>query len=103
MEDKKAEDIVLLDFRPDGRMADFFVICNGNSDRQLRALVEAVREAVKQEHRINAYSIEGTPESGWVLVDYGDVIVHIFMEEKRHYYDLEGLWQAESNVLLSIQ
>lgn len=94
---------MLLDFRPDAEMADFFVLCNGNSDRQLRALVEAVRTGVKEQYDTTPFSSEGTPESGWVLMDYGNVIVHLFMEEQRLYYDLEGLWQQEFNVLLSIQ
>lgn len=103
MEDKKAGDIILLDLRPDTVMADFFVICNGNSDRQLKALVQNVREAVKDRYGKNPFSVEGTPESGWVLMDYSDVVVHIFLEEQRQYYDLEGLWRAEASVLLSIQ
>ena len=103
VEDKKAENIVLLDLRPDTVMADFLVICNGNSDRQLKALIEYVRVGVKDAAGKLPFSIEGTPESGWILLDYGDVIVHLFMEEKRQYYDLESLWSAEANVLLSIQ
>lgn len=103
VEDKKAQDIVLLDLRPDTVMADFFVICNGTTDRQLRALIDYVRVGVKEAFGLLPFSVEGTPESGWVLMDYSSVIVHIFVEEKRHYYDLEGLWSAESSVLLSIQ
>lgn len=102
VEDKKAEDIILLDLRPDAIIADFFIICNGNSDRQLRALSDAVRESVKENYAKLPFSIEGTPESGWVLMDYGDVVVHLFFEEKRLYYNLEGLWRS-ANVLLSIQ
>ncbi len=102
VEDKKAEDIVLLDLRPDAIIADYFIICNGNSDRQLKALVDHVRTGVKESYRKLPYSVEGVAESGWVLMDYGDVVVHLFVEEKRLYYDLEGLWR-EANVLLSIQ
>jgi ribosome-associated protein len=102
VEDKKAEDIILLDLRPDVIIADFFVICNGNSDRQLRALADNVREAVKEKYNRLPFSVEGSPESGWVLMDYGDVVTHLFLEDKRDYYDLEGLWR-EANVLLSIQ
>lgn len=103
VEDKKAEDITLLDLRPDAIMADFLVIANGGSDRQLNALSDHVRETIKDEHRKIPFSIDGTPQSGWVLLDYGDVIVHLFMEQERDYYDLEGLWQEKSQVLLSIQ
>jgi ribosome-associated protein len=102
VEDKKAEDIVLLDLRPDAIIADFFVICNGNSDRQLRALAEGVRDSVKEHYGKLPFSVEGTSDSGWVLMDYGDIVVHLFLEEKRLFYDLEGLWRS-ANVLLSIQ
>jgi len=104
LEDKKASDIVLLDLRPDAIVADFFVVCNGTSDRQLKALIDYVRVGVKEQYGdLLPFSTEGTAESGWVLMDYSSVVVHLFLEEKREYYDLEGLWEAESNVLLSIQ
>ena len=103
VEDRKAEDILLLDLRPDVVIADFFVICSGNSDRQLRALADNVREKVKEQYQVLPYSTEGAAESGWVLMDYGDIVVHLFAEDKRQFYDLEGLWRAEANVLLSIQ
>jgi ribosome-associated protein len=102
-EDKKAQDIVLLDLRPQAVIADFFVLTNGNSDRQLKALAENIRESVKERFSLLPYSTEGTPESGWMLLDYGEVIVHLFVEERRTYYDLEGLWRGESKVVLSIQ
>ncbi|MBC8098670.1 MAG: ribosome silencing factor [Armatimonadetes bacterium] len=102
-EDKKAQDILLMDLRPDAVIADFFVICTGNSDRQLRALSDNLREQIKLQYQTLPFATEGTPESGWVLLDYGDVVVHIFSEEKREFYDLEGLWRATSKVLLSLQ
>ncbi len=102
VEDRKAENIVLLDLRPDTVIADFFIICNGTSDRQLRALSEYVRESVKENYGKLPFSVEGAAESGWVLMDYGFVVVHLFLEEKRRYYDLEGLWRT-ANVLVSIQ
>jgi ribosome-associated protein len=79
------------------------VILSGNSDRQLKALIDYVRVGVKEETGKLAATVDGTAESGWVVMDYGDVVVHMFLEEKRQYYNLEGLWSAESNVLLSIQ
>ena len=103
LEDHKAQSIILLDLRPDTVMADFFVICNGTSDRQLRALVDHVRVAVKEAKNALPFSVEGTPASGWVLIDFSSVVVHLFVENKRQYYDLEGLWSEESSVLLSIQ
>jgi ribosome-associated protein len=103
VENKKAEDIILLDLREKAIIADFFVICTGNSDRQLKALVDNVRESVKEQYAKLPFATEGTAESGWMLMDYGDVIVHLFLDEKRRYYDLEGLWRAEASVLLRIQ
>lgn len=102
VEDKKAENIILLDLRPDAIIADYFIICNGNSDRQIRALAENVREQVKEKYQKLPFSVEGAPESGWMLMDYGNVVVHLFHPEKRRYYDLEGLWRG-AHVLLNIQ
>src|SRR5262245_8161510 len=81
VEDKKGEDIMLLDLRPNAIIADFFVLCNGTSDRQLNALVDYVREGVKEQFGKLPTSVEGTGESGWVLMDYGDTIVHLFSSE----------------------
>lgn len=93
----------MLDLRPDTVMADFFIICNGTSDRQIKALVDYVRVGIKEDFGILPFSTEGAADSGWVLMDYSNVVVHLFLEEKRQYYDLEGLWSAESSILLSIQ
>jgi ribosome-associated protein len=103
VEDNKAQDIVLLDLRPDTVIADFFVICNGTSDRQIRALTDYVREGLKEDYNVKPFAIEGKPESGWVLLDYGDVVVHLFTAEQREFYALENLWGEVANVLLSIQ
>lgn len=103
VEDRKAENIVLLDLRPDTVIADFFVIANGNSERQLRALVDYVREDVKANLKEIPFSMGGTPDSGWIILDYGDVVVHLFSETQRNYYNIEGLWSKTGNVLLSIQ
>lgn len=92
----------MLDLRPDAIIADYFVICTGNSDRQLRALADNVREQVKETYGKLPASVEGTPDSGWMLMDYGDTVVHLFQEEKRRYYDLEGMWRG-AHVLLQIQ
>ena len=100
--DKKGEGIVLLDVRERTLIADYFVICNGSSDRQLKAIVDAVTESVKKKYGIPARYVEGDPSGGWVLIDYRDVIVHIFAPERRSFYDLEGFW-SEAAVLLKIQ
>lgn len=103
MEEHKAENIVLLDLRPDTIIADFFVLATGNSERQIRALKEYVRQDLKENIDKTPFAIEGPAESGWVLMDYGDVVVHLMSEEQRTYYDLEGLWSNVAQVLLSIQ
>jgi ribosome-associated protein len=102
VEDKKAEDIVLLNLPPEAVIADFFIIANGNSDRQLRALVDNVRTSVKEKYGVLPFAVEGEAQSGWVLVDYGDVVVHLFTDEERRYYDLEGFWK-HAQILVSIQ
>lgn len=94
VEDKKAENILLLDLRPDAIIADFFVVCTATSDRQMRALAENVREVMKNNFGRLPTNVEGEGSSGWVLMDYGDVIAHIMTEETRRFYDLEGLWDT---------
>jgi ribosome-associated protein len=105
VEAHKAEEIVLLDLRPEAIIADFFVILNGDNERHIRALSEITRDDIKKQTQRAPLHIEGNPESGWILMDYGDVVVHIFHRTKRAYYDLETLWGelVEASVLLSIQ
>ena len=100
--DKLAEDIVLLDIREQSIVADYFIICSGKSQRQLKAIVEGLTRELKTEHQVAPWYAEGEAETGWVLLDYGDVVVHAFAPEVRQYYDLEGLWN-ESPVLLKMQ
>jgi ribosome-associated protein len=82
----------LLDLRPVALIADYFVLCDGQSNRQLRAIAEAIVEASKERGE-RPLQIEGTPKSGWMLVDFGAVVVHIFSPELRNYYALEELWK----------
>ncbi len=91
LSDRQAEDIVLLDISAVASFADHFVIATATSVRQMDALLDAVGEALAK-LGVRPRRREGTPDSGWVLVDYGDVIVHLFSPEDRAYYDLEGLW-----------
>ena len=93
-EDKQAVDIVLLDIRPVSPVADYFVICSGTSERQLTAITKDITEALKRETRLTPLHTEGNAASGWVLLDYGDVVVHLFSPEEREYYRLEELWGA---------
>jgi len=91
LSDRKAADIVLLDIHPMASFADYFVICTATSERQMQALAEAVAEALERDG-IRPAQVEGTPDSGWILMDYGDVIVHIFSPDTRSYYQLERIW-----------
>jgi len=91
-EEKQVEDIVLLDMQKVTIITDYFLIGTAASDRQSRAVVEEVAARVKEEEGIPPLGIHGAPESGWIIIDYGDVVVHLFAPEKRTYYDLEGLW-----------
>jgi ribosome-associated protein len=102
LEDKKAENIVLLDLRGQSIFTDYFIICTGTSERQLNALVDAVDEAARKRHRLKSPRVEGHAGGGWLLADFGVVIVHCFSPEQRRRYRLEELWQ-DSKVVLRIQ
>jgi ribosome-associated protein len=99
--DKKASDVTLIEIGKVTTLADFFVIATGTSDRQIRAITAAVQDGMK-EQGIRLLQHEGLPGDGWVLLDYGQVIVHVFAVEQRAYYDLEGRWR-EAPTLLKIQ
>ncbi len=88
---KKALDIVVLDVRTMSSFADYFIICSGSSHRQVAALAGHLEEALKR-RGIRPLGIEGSQEARWVLVDCNDVIIHIFHQPWREFYDLEGLW-----------
>ena len=92
LSDKQAADIVLLDTREVCSFADYFVICTGESTRQIKAIVDAVTESLKKEG-IRPLHEEGTADSGWILLDYGTVIVHVFSSFERDYYQLDKLWE----------
>ena len=92
--DKKGDDVLLLDIRDVSILADYFVIGSTTSERQAKAIVESIKQEVKQTFGVRSLHVEGETAGGWVLMDYGDVIVHLFTEEARAYYDLEGLWQG---------
>lgn len=92
--DKQASDIVLLDIRPISVFADYFVVCSTASERQTTALVRDVTESLRNEWRVRPLRTEGEAASGWILIDYGDVIVHVFGVREREFYKLEELWSA---------
>jgi ribosome-associated protein len=99
--DRQAVDVVLLDIRKIAAFADFFVVCNGTSERQIKAIVDTVLETLEHEG-FNAAHVEGTPGSGWVLVDFGSVILHVFAPTEREFYRLERLW-AEATTVVRVQ
>jgi len=93
MQEKKASDIVILDLRKaKNAVADFFVICSGNSARQLDAIADAIDEMVSKTLKENPWHIEGKNNKEWMLLDYTNVVAHIFQNERRSYYTLEKLW-----------
>ena len=100
--EKKAEDIVLLDLRALSTVADYFVICSGGSERQLKAIADSIDEQIGKSTGYGPKSVSGASGGGWVLMDYIDVVVHIFLPSQREYYNLESLWQ-KAPVLLRMQ
>ena len=96
--DKQAADILLLDTSKVCSFADYFVICTGDSDRQIRTIYDEVEHALKREG-ILPHHCEGTLDSGWLLLDFRDVIVHIFAPSEREYYQLDKLWSKAIPVL----
>ena len=96
--DKKASDIVILDLRGISTFTDYFVICSGSSEPQLKAIGSSVRELSRTEGGRKPLNEDGFPASQWVVVDFGDVIVHVFHEERRDFYDLESLWKDAPGV-----
>jgi len=89
--EKKADEVVLVDLRGKARYADFLVICSGTNERQLEAVVDAVEKSLREAGQ-RPIGSEGARGGRWVLLDFGDVVVHVFHQEERAYYDLEGLW-----------
>ena len=88
---KKALNLIVLDVRDLTSIADVFIICSGRSNRQVNAIADSIVAKLKK-HKIKPLSVEGTGEGHWVLLDYGHVIIHVFYEPVREFFDLEGLW-----------
>ncbi|MBM7645825.1 ribosome-associated protein [Scopulibacillus daqui] len=91
IDDKKGHDIVILNMQGISVMADYFVICHGNSEKQVQAIARDLKDKA-EEQQIDVKRVEGFDEARWVLVDLGDIIVHIFHKDEREYYKLEKLW-----------
>jgi ribosome-associated protein len=97
--DKKAHALEILDVSGKVDYADFLVLMSGKSDRQVSALAQGIEDALRRKGR-HALSIEGLPHAVWVLMDFGDVVVHVFQEDSRQLYDLDGLWMDARRIPL---
>ncbi|GCE20996.1 ribosome silencing factor [Dictyobacter kobayashii] len=96
--DKKASDVLLLDIRDVSVIADYFVICSGSNTRQIQAIADTIDEDLGKQGAV-LFHREGNADSGWILLDFGDVIVHIFGPKEREYYRLERLWSEAKTVV----
>lgn len=92
LDDKKAEDITVLEISGISSIADYFVIANGNNPNQLTAMQDACDEAMAKAG-VNAKQIEGNSKSTWILMDYNDIIIHLFSKEDRQFYNIERIWK----------
>jgi len=100
--DKKGNNIILLDIRDQATFADYFLICSGENIRQLDALAQEISVRAKKQVSNTAVGIEGSASSGWILIDFGDLVVHVFSPEKRDYYQLEDIWD-QAHVVMRMQ
>ena len=98
--DKKAFDMVALDLREIASFTEFFIIASGANQRQVQAIADEINEQIKKQLQIRPVRVEGYNTAEWVLLDYGDFIVHIFNKESREFYDLERLWRDAGKVTL---
>lgn len=93
MQEKKAQNIVTMDLREiENSIADFFVICTGNSDTQIDAICTSIEETVHKNTNIHPWHLEGKQNKEWILLDYVEVVVHVFRTDRRDYYAIEELW-----------
>jgi ribosome-associated protein len=100
--DAKAEDLIVLDVTGISSFADYFVIMNGRSTRHVQGIAESIENQLRTK-RIKATHAEGLQEGMWVLLDFDDVVVHIFYHEQRSFYDLEGLWHDAKKVEIEVE
>ena len=98
--DKKAFDVVALDLREIASFTEFFVIASGANQRQVQAIADEIKEQLKKQYSASPVRVEGYATGEWVLVDYGDFVVHIFNKEAREFYDLARLWRDARKVVL---
>lgn len=98
--DKKALDLRILEVKGLSTLTDYLVIGTGRSDRQVQSVADSVHLGLKKDHNTLPLGMEGMKEGRWVLIDYGDVMVHIFQESVRNFYDLDGLWTEAAEIPL---
>src|SRR6266436_6039997 len=91
-DDRKAEDIAILDVRELSSVTDYFVIASGSSEPHLRAIVDEITDKLREDHHLRPKAIDGTLQTAWIVLDYFDVIVHVMRQDVRERYDLETLW-----------
>jgi len=96
--DKKALEVVVIDVEGKVDYSDFVVVMSGRSDRQVSAICKGIEQDLREKHHVKCLAIEGLPQAQWALMDFGDVIVHVFHEDVRGYYDLETLWMDAARV-----
>jgi ribosome-associated protein len=101
--EKKALDVKILQVRGISSLTDYLLLASGSSDRHVQAVAEEVRLGMKQKHGLHPLAVEGMDEGRWVLLDYGDVMVHVFQPQIREFYDLEGLWSEAPEVQIPEQ
>lgn len=103
LSDLKAEDITLLDLREiENSFCEYFIICTGNSNTHVSSIAGAVERKVRNQTKERPWHIEGTENAQWILMDYTNIIVHIFQREYREYYDIEGLWGDAKEIKVTL-
>ncbi len=95
--ERKAKDLTVLKVKEFSSFADYFIICSGSSDRQVRAIADSIEKRLK-ESGVAPLGIEGRQSGGWILMDYGDAVVHVFHEPVREFYDIERLWSDATSM-----
>ncbi|TQS74604.1 ribosome silencing factor [Ornithinibacillus gellani] len=101
-DDKRAEDIIALDMDELSLVADYFLICHGNTERQVQAVARGIKDAL-DEQEVTIKRMEGLEQGRWVLVDIGDIVCHVFHKDERSYYNLERLWGDAAPVSLELE
>jgi len=94
--------VIALDLRGISNFTDYFVICSGTSEPHLKAIAGEIEGRLKQDHKVTPHAVDGYPMSQWIVIDYSDVVVHIFHEQKRGFYSLEDLWSDAPRLTLAV-